>query len=138
MGQHGVVGPLGDPFIILLLRHHPKSQRREGAHMGRVGPPSIVPEMRHMNFDHALWGNDPVKLAHHMGESLEVGTDVLQHMLHQNVVEAVVRQWPWCLLNVELNVGRTFSKVICIHKAFALVKAAAEVEFSHGKCAAAS
>ena len=72
MRQHGVVGPLGDPLIVLLFGHHPKRQRREGAHMGRVRPPSVVPEMRHMNFNDAPRGNDPVKLPHHTGKRLEV------------------------------------------------------------------
>ena len=40
-----------------------------------------------------------------------------------------------CLFNIDVNVGFTFIKVIGIDKPFALVKAAAEVEFSHWKCA---
>ena len=59
-------------------------------------------------------------------------------MLHQNIVKAVVRQWPGCLLNVDVNVGLTFGKIIGIYKAIALIKAAAEVELSHGKCACAN
>ena len=64
-----------------------------------------------------------------------IAVDVLNSdfdkVVHTNEVKAVVLQRPWCLLNVDVNIRRTLCKIIGIDKPLALVKAAAEVEFSH-------
>ena len=50
--------------------------------------------VEHVDLDEAAGRGDPVKLAHHRGEDVELRADVFQHMFHQHVLEGVARQVP--------------------------------------------
>ena len=81
--------------------------------------------VRNVDLDDAARGCDSVEFLHHLLETIKGSANVLKHVLHQDVVKAVVFKGPRELLDVQKNVGVAGWEAIGIDKAFTLIKAAA-------------
>jgi len=86
---------------------------------------SVRQAQRYIAVADAIGCRHAVEFPNHLGKYLEVSAHMLQHMLHQYVVEVVVLQRPRGLLDIEENIGLALREVVRIDEAVALVEAAA-------------
>src|SRR5580765_7485892 len=96
--------------------------------MGRIGPKSVVPVVRHVDFEDTARIDHPVKFLHDRSQIAEIRADMLEDMLHQNMIERVGGEVPWRLFDVEQKIGFAGGETIGIEPALALVETAAEIE----------
>ena len=90
-------------------------------------------KMGNLNFDQSVRLSHAIQFLHHLFEAIKVTTHMLKNMLHQNMVEFIILKRPrWCLV-IHQNIWTAFLKFVCVHPSFTVIKAAAEVQFSHRK-----